>query len=168
MKEYKAYPGIIGYSMLLDCLLPYLIGLWVVPKMGITENMIANEIFLEFSFLLVLILILRPCLFLRAMVNHTALVIDERSIIYRSVKFEGLYIFKKPEPVDVEVPWNSVQKVSWLGSQAGVEATNGPVLINTDRGDIRFWVIFHDRTNAEIMREIVKRMPHLTIDGERK
>jgi len=152
MKRYRAYPGIIGWAMLMPAFIPYPILLFLVVTM-LDRGVGASRVMFPYFFLGILI---APILsrFLWNTVTRTTLTLDEVDVAYEGFKFHPWNVLKL-QHINVKVPWGAVQEVGWVG------ATNGPLFIKTTHGDVRFWVIFHDSVNAEIMQEIVKRAPHL-------
>lgn len=151
MKKYKAYPGLIGYVFLFPLLLMYLISGFVILKtLSAGET---NTTIIVYAFIGVLFATVLWRLFW-SMITQTVLILTHEGLVYSDVKFHPWNIFKTRQN-EIKVPWNGIRQVSWVG------ATNGPLSIKTDAGDIRFWVIFRDRTNAEIMREILSRVPHV-------
>lgn len=154
MKRYRAYRGIFGWAMLMPGIIPYPILLFVVVKM-LDRGMVASRVMIPYLFVGILIVpLLSRSLWIA--VTRTVLTLDEGGITYTG-KVNPWDFFK--QHFNFNVPWSGVREVCW------VEATNGPLVIKTDQGDIRFWVIFHDKINAEIMREILVRAPHLKMDG---
>ncbi|MEW6683735.1 MAG: hypothetical protein AB1451_12555 [Nitrospirota bacterium] len=94
------------------------------------------------------------CLTFWSVVVRTVLVLNENGIVYRAIKLHPWMIFRSV-PIEIKSSWSDVREVSWVG------APNAAMHIKTDHGVIKFWVMFHDRVNAEIMREILSRVPHL-------
>jgi len=151
MKEYKAYIGLIGFGIIILCIIPYLAGLLAILQMIITGE--ANKLTMGYI-VMALLFILPGALLFCLMVARTALILNDEGIIYRGIKFHRWNIFKSKE-IEIKSPWDAIRTVKWMG------AVNGPLLIQTDSGDIKFWVIFHDATNKEIMQNISAKVSHL-------
>lgn len=150
-REYKAYPSLLGYAIIFPWLLPFVIGLVVISRMlftGESNKVVIGAVFISIA------LAWYPFLLFWAMVVRTSLNLSGDGVVYRAVKFDPRNIFKS-EPIEIRSPWGEVREVSWVG------APNAAMLIKTDHGVIKFWVMFHDQVNAEIMREILARAPHL-------
>lgn len=151
VKEYKAYPGFIGYTISWLCVLPFLILFLSAVRMLFKGNWDRTIIAYQFVALLIMMPLLTFCV---VMVVRTSLILSNEGITYLAFKLHRWNIFKA-KSIEVKSPWNAIREVRWVG------APNATILINTDQGDIQFGVVFRPRVNEEIMQEILLRSPNM-------
>jgi hypothetical protein len=151
-KEYKAYPGVIGYLIIFPFLLPYLVAIAVIFKALLSGSI--NKALIGYIFAIAL-LAMPFCLLTLAIVAFTSLVLDSEGITYNGVKLGQAWNLLKAKRHEVKSPWNSVREIRWLGSD------HRKLYIKTGHGDIQFGVTMRRKANEEIMKEILRRTPHL-------
>jgi len=153
MKEYRAYPGLMGCMLRAPTVVSCFVITFVVTVM-IRSGEANTKIVLMIALLVPITLLLWRIL--RSMVRDNFLRLNPEGIVFRMFKLDQLNPFRSGV-VEIKAPWITVREIGWIGG------ANGPIRIKTDQGDITFWVMFHARTNAEIMQEIQQRVPHLKI-----
>lgn len=147
-RVYKTFTGIVGWAILFPWILAGSIitiqAIRLLINYGSEGSPISGVILFVAAFCLT------PGLYFAVMVATNGLIITQDGIVIRKLEFDIRKL--KASIVEKRAVWEEINSVSWIG------AVNGPMLIKGNFGNIRVWIIFHDKTNAEIMKEISSKI----------
>jgi len=151
-KKYFAFPGMTGIAKIFPWFLPLLGGL--AYSLSFIFQGTSPDKYTKSALLIIGLIFVPLTLFSWVVVLRTALTFTEDRIIFQGIQISGWNIYSL-KAVEVNSLWLGVRTIKWEGEP------NGRILIKTDNGDISFEVKNHPETNAEIMRELFVRAPHL-------
>jgi|SRR3990172_3880491 len=155
-RTYTPFPGAMRYLVYVPWLVPDLLAADII-----VEYALGLGVSSKLTWLLVLatvLLSLPPVLIVWGMERFTSLTLGDSGITYQGVniRLSGAYLFPFATELRIlNVNWGDIIGVEWA------KDTNGLIQLATRQGDIYFSVLLHPQTNAEIMRTILEKAPHL-------
>ncbi|MFZ5875051.1 MAG: hypothetical protein ACOYXU_01460 [Nitrospirota bacterium] len=154
-KIYKPFPGIVEWLVYLPWSLPCLLGINLIA-LYITGYTFSKLTW--FLALATLLLSLYQVILVGAIVSFTTLMLDQRGVTYQGIDFRQSPKYFPPIALSrktIKATWEEIIGIEWAGKP------NGLIVIKTQQEQIHFGVLFHPKTNAEIMGTILEKAPRL-------